>query len=309
MPAYDLIGDTHGFAAPLRRLLERMGYARDGEGYRHPQRRVIFLGDFVDRGPDQREVLSIARSMVEAGNALAVMGNHELNALGWATENAEKPGEYLRPHSEKNRKQHDAFLNAYADDRSAYRDVLDWFRSLPLFLERDGLRVVHACWDAERIAWIRPMLNADATMPEALLLAALTPGTEAFEAVEILLKGKEVRLPEGHSFPDKEGTLRHRIRVKWWQESRTYREAYLGHPIGESHIPEDPIDVDYAFEYGLTEPPVFVGHYWLNGLPGPLTSNIACLDYSVAKDGELVAYRWDGEQKLSAEKFVAVANR
>ncbi len=46
--------------------------------------------------------------------------------------------------------------------------------------------------------------------------------------------------------------------------------------------------------------PVFVGHYWLTGTPTPL---VACTDYSVAKGGKLVAYRWDGESELSADKF------
>jgi hypothetical protein len=52
--------------------------------------------------------------------------------------------------------------------------------------------------------------------------------------------------------------------------------------------------------YAATEPPVFVGHYWLPpGRPEPLASNVACVDYSVAKDGgKLVAYRWDGEDVL-----------
>ena len=39
----------------------------------------------------------------------------------------------------------------------------------------------------------------------------------------------------------------------------------------------------------------------------PLAPNIACLDYSVAKlGGKLVAYRWDGEQTLSRDKFIWV---
>jgi hypothetical protein len=39
----------------------------------------------------------------------------------------------------------------------------------------------------------------------------------------------------------------------------------------------------------------------------PLAPNVACVDFSAGKGGMLVAYRWDGEAKLSAEKFVAVS--
>lgn len=42
---------------------------------------MIFLGDFIDRGPKIRETLQIVRAMVDAGTALAVMGNHEYNAI------------------------------------------------------------------------------------------------------------------------------------------------------------------------------------------------------------------------------------
>ena len=51
-----------------------MGYRDESGVYRHPSRTVIFVGDFVDRGPHQRQVVELARSMVEDGAARAVMG-------------------------------------------------------------------------------------------------------------------------------------------------------------------------------------------------------------------------------------------
>jgi len=54
---YDLIGDIHGRAVELEALLSKLGYALSGRVYRHPDRKVIFLGDFVDRGPYQGRVL------------------------------------------------------------------------------------------------------------------------------------------------------------------------------------------------------------------------------------------------------------
>ena len=73
-------------------------------------------------------------------------------------------------------------------------------------------------------------------------------------------------------------------------------------------IPEDPIDVDHLVEYSSEELPIFIGHYWMDTDPALLAPNVACLDYSVAASsgGKLVAYRWDGEQRLSQEKFVHV---
>ena len=107
---YDLVGDVHGHADPLHRLLDRLDYTEVEGVFRYPERKMIFVGDFIDRGPHQREALRIARSMCEAGEAMAVMGNHEFNAIGWAAQN--KDGQFLRGHSKKNANQHDKFLRA-----------------------------------------------------------------------------------------------------------------------------------------------------------------------------------------------------
>jgi protein phosphatase len=76
---FDIVGDVHGCADELEELLAALGYLRDEGGtYRHPAgRRVIFLGDLVDRGPRVPDVLRIAMAMVDAGTALALPGNHD----------------------------------------------------------------------------------------------------------------------------------------------------------------------------------------------------------------------------------------
>jgi Calcineurin-like phosphoesterase len=82
---YDIIGDIHGHADALRRLLTELGYVESRGIFRHASRKIIFVGDFVDRGPEQIDVLRIARNMCEAGTASAILENHEFNAIGWTT--------------------------------------------------------------------------------------------------------------------------------------------------------------------------------------------------------------------------------
>jgi len=77
---YDLIGDIHGHSVPLIELLTKLDYELVDGVYRNPNRQVIFLGDFIDRGPNQRDVINIVRPMIDGGSALSVMGNHEFNA-------------------------------------------------------------------------------------------------------------------------------------------------------------------------------------------------------------------------------------
>ena len=52
-----------------------------------------------------------------------------------------------------------------------------------------------------------------------------------------------------------------------------------------------------------TVKPVFVGHYWMKGQPALQAAQVACVDYSAAKEGPLVAYRWQGEPVLQAAHF------
>ena len=287
---HDIIGDIHGHADALQRLLKTLGYS---------DRQAIFLGDFIDRGPNIQETLEIVRPMIDSGAALAVMGNHELNALAFHTPDPDSPGSHLRPHNEKNSRQHaETMRQVPAGELNSY---LNWFRSLPLWLDLDGLRVVHACWDETRMAKI------SGPVTDEFLYSACLPGGSLFEPVEAILKGKEARLPTGTTFRDKDGHERLATRVKWYEppDGHTYRTyAMVGEPIASDlALPEEIIQA--AVPYPEDAKPVFVGHYWLNGSrPALLRRNIACVDWSVAKGGFLCAYRWDGEQELEAAKFV-----
>ena len=81
---FDIIGDVHGCHEELVRLLSDLGYDTSADPIVHPGgRRAVFLGDLVDRGPGVAEVLDVAMSMVAAGSALCILGNHE-NKLGRA---------------------------------------------------------------------------------------------------------------------------------------------------------------------------------------------------------------------------------
>lgn len=312
---YDLIGDIHGHAAELRQLLDLLGYREEAGCYRHPGRQVLFLGDFIDRGPEIREVLQIVRSMVDAGSARAVMGNHEFNAICYATPDPAVQGEFLRRHNAHNVHQHRATVHQFAGD-PGWADWLDWFRGLPLFLDLGPLRCVHACWHPHSLGVIERAYTREGGLTPWFLQQATGNGTPLFHAVETVLKGIEVRLPDGWSYLDKDGHPRRRVRLQWFHSSdqQTWRSYTLS--VNPQDMPDTPFpagDFPGLEPYADDAPPVFFGHYWLS--PGAVVApslrspNAACLDYSVARGGQLVAYRWDGETYLSAEKFRAVPAR
>ena len=314
---YDIIGDIHGHAEALKALLEDLGYGLKGSVWGHPDRQAIFLGDFIDRGPRQVEAVDIVRRMVDAGNAQAVMGNHELNAIAWFTEDPDNEGEYLRPHrspkyGEKNYNQHRAFLDE-VNGTPQHKEIIDWFMSLPLWLDLDGIRVVHACWHPASMDYLEPRLAKGNRLNKELLIEATRePADDAekdnaspsvFKAVEALTKGIEIPLPNGHSFRDKDGHERYRVRTRWWDSAATtFQKAAMLPDEVRSALPSDEIPSHGRPELN-NDKPMFFGHYWLTGTPLLLSDSAACLDYSIANGGRLVAYRWDGESQLQARKL------
>ena len=197
--AYDIIGDIHGQADKLHALLRHMGYQDRGGAYRHPSRTAIFVGDFIDKGPQQLESVMTARRMVDAGTAQAVMGNHEFNAIAWHTADPDLHGEYLRQHGggwgDGNRTQHEAFLDEVEGKSSLHAWIIDWFMTLPLWLDLPDVRVVHACWHDVYMNQLKSHLTPANQLTADLVVSASRAGRMEYVAVEGLTKGLEVRLP------------------------------------------------------------------------------------------------------------------
>ena len=203
--------------------------------------------------------------------------------------------------------QHLAFLNEYEQQPIEKQKVLDFFFDLPLWLDLEGLRVVHACWDDQKISELSKLTN-NARIDKDLLAKASVKGSCEYEAIEVLLKGFEVRLREGVSFKDKDNNPRDAVRTQWWKNKAVSLGDIalpLGLDIGVAALQPIPDNMPI---YASDAKPCFIGHYWLSGDPAPLSHNVACLDYSIAKQGYLVAYQWDGEQILSKNKFTSVNN-
>ena len=304
---HDVIGDIHGHADKLVALLGKLGYRQRNGAWRHPDpnRSAIFVGDFIDRGPGQLATIGIVRAMLDAGTAQAVMGNHEFNAVAWHTPDRLEAGKHLRKRSDKNLHQHQAFLTETEHDPGLHQELVDWFLSLPVWLDLPGLRIVHACWDPAQMARLAPKLLPGNKLNVALVDAASRPGTLEHDAIETLLKGPEIDLPSGYGFKDPGGHTRTRVRLRWWDATaKTYRQAGIAN--GGSSLGFPDVTLPDGCQLGYAEDkPVLFGHYWESGIPKPHGDKVACVDYSACKGGPLVAYHWQGESELSASHFIA----
>jgi hypothetical protein len=321
MIGYDIIGDVHGCADLLEGLLDELGYQEQDGAYRHlasgENRQAVFVGDLVDRGSQQIKTLEIVRSMVDVGSALIVMGNHEFNAISFATPNPEVPGEFMRRHTAKNRKQHKGFTDQIPTNTNLYRQWIDWFKTIPLWLDLGGIRVVHACWNTEAIAEVSRWVPPGTPMSTDFVVRANQKGSPEHEAVEVLLKGPELNLAEygQPSFKDKDSHVRHHARIRWWNAAgETLRDlaeippdslTEEGDPYPE--LPQVKCPKETIFDYRERKP-VFYGHYWRTGEPlegQDWTDNSVCVDFSAVKGGPLAAYRWNEGEKISFRHFAA----
>ncbi|SDX71128.1 hypothetical protein [Roseicitreum antarcticum] len=179
-------------------------------------------------------------------------------------------------------------------------------RSLPLFLEEDGFRAVHACWIDASLDRLKALTGNGVLTEEQLIRAAdRNEADEIFILAEQITKGPEQRLPEGWSFTDKDGTERDQVRLQWWNAAaRTWRDIAISVPSVEDLPDEDLPETLSAQTYPATARPVFFGHYWLSGDPVLQAQNALCLDYSAGKEGPLVTYElYPGEVSLSPERI------
>ncbi len=144
----DIIGDIHGEYSALIALLKCLGYDSQGAHPRH--RKLVFVGDLCDRGPDSPAVIRLVHHLVQQGNAQSILGNHELNLL--VDDAKDGSGWFFDERFERDLKNYAPFRRTRATERQSVKDFLC---DLPIALEREDIRVVHAAWTAPAIAAIR----------------------------------------------------------------------------------------------------------------------------------------------------------
>ena len=301
----DIIGDVHGEIEVLERLLSHLGYDVDGQNAEG--RRLVFLGDLIDRGPDSPAVLEKVMHLVTQDRAQCLMGNHELNILlerpmhgnGWLIQpnEMERPGEFHSRPADPER------MGAY----------LEFFASLPLALENESLRLAHACWHTDSVARLRIAQHRglsvtelyehyEAEVREKLRDPELAPRLEkemGFYSVSIFDPEWPAKLLPACARADVIRQMNNPIRILTTSEVTIASEPFFA--MGRWHMTERTRWWDAYDE----EIPVVIGHFWrrfsnaaervsgvfgkdvFEGVPPHAwlgkRNNVYCVDYSVGQ--------------------------
>ena len=309
---YDFIGDIHGHAQLLERILLKLGYQSEGNSYvaSDGERKVVFLGDYIDRGPQNRRVIEIVRSMTETGQAIALMGNHEFNAICYHTRSS-SGNDYLRPHIYKNKTQHESFLLEYQTDSAELEETISWFRSLPIWWEDPDVRAIHACWYEPAREFL---FDHGLTDPQGQIITDdwevfveehdSDDQMNPFRALEILIKGPELFLGK-EAYTDNQGYKRKHGRLKWWNpEPKNFGELVaLGKDGSEGPFSEIQFNEQQQYLYA-SDKQIFFGHYAQFEMV--LQPKLCCLDLRAGHGGPLFAYSWSGEKSLTTANLVSV---
>lgn len=303
---YDIIGDIHGHASLLKKMLTTLGYEKKETGYSHPERKAIFVGDFVNRGPEIRKTIRIIRKMVENGNALATIGNHEINAIIYYLK--DKSGFPLIKSPQKNFLSLYKTISQFSGKSEEWRSHRKWIRELPLYLDLEGIRVVHACWSDQAVEIIKKADLEGISRKSMFRNVYSKPKSELSQSITTLTKGIDFKLPPDMKVVNNKGVSPRSFRMRWWEysEDKTFEEISFeskftlpSYDIPRQLVPEH---VPYPSE----APVVFFGHYCRFNGPLIIKPNICCVDSCVTGSGILTAYRWKGEKVLSEENLVMV---
>jgi hypothetical protein len=267
---------VHGELHALLRLVEHLGYDTDGA---HPEgRKLVFLGDLVDRGPDSLEVVRRVRSWMRAGNAQCVVGNHELNlVLG-----KRRPGNEWFYGEQQHLRDSTVRIEQCVVGDDERVELLLFIQQLPLALEREDLRVVHACWDATAIATLREerrgiadlFFSKETDITKAVMVDGDAPGSLVADLarqndnpVTALTSGLERETAEPFRAG---GQMRKSERVSWWTNYQDPQTVVFGHywrALDSHHRP-------------VKRGPDLFGEVDWKAPLGP-RANAWCVDYSV----------------------------
>ncbi len=304
---YDIIGDVHGYASLLKKLLIQLGYRKSESGYTHPTRKAVFVGDFINRGPEIRKTIRIIRKMVENGNALATIGNHEIYAIIYSLK--EKDGSPLVKSPRKNFLSLYKTLNQFSSYPEDWKSHLKWMRELPVYLDLGPVRVVHACWSDKAINILDKAKESGLSNKRIYRKVYKKPKSDISLSVITLTKGIDFDIPPDLKVINNKGIAPRTFRMRWWENPRgkTFEAVSFE---SKFQLPQYDIPAQIAPQveaYPEKAPIVFFGHYCRPLGPYIIKPNLCCVDSCVAGTKTLTAYQWQGENELDFNNLIQVS--
>jgi hypothetical protein len=289
----DFVGDIHGGYDILTRLLDKLGWQKQGKSYTHPDnRQLCFLGDIINIGNQNLKVIQLIRTLCDEGKAACICGNHEFALYRYWIKN---PDFFTEKKLSSDMEIYLPFLKE-TGSRIRFTEIMLWFSQLPVVVINPLFVAVHAYWEESYEHLLKPVGDEDisAGIAEVILSEKENP---LRLPVFNLIFGKRISLPHPLN-----PFITRQYRYAWWdtKPGDTYRDIVISRD--KSDAPKVPVTKEY-FTQDTTRP-VFFGHYWLKNKPRLTHPIYCCLDFGGAKGGYLTAYRFDENTELSDKYLI-----
>lgn len=205
---YFVIGDIHGCLEKLKTLLTHWNPKTE---------QLVFIGDYIDRGPNSKGVLDIVQTLVIEHGAWALMGNHEELLLNFLEEPYREAGVYLSNGGADTFKSYGmdvlskeppATAKQFIDDNPI---TYDFINHLPSYKETPRFIFAHAGIDpfvtdwrtsGSSFRWIRDMFHHNKTQTDKTIVFGHTPTTylNADESATVWTKDNKICIDTGCFF-------------------------------------------------------------------------------------------------------------
>ncbi|QZE14600.1 metallophosphoesterase [Halosquirtibacter laminarini] len=300
---FDIIGDVHGHATHLKGLLIKLGYSENDSVWFHPNRKAIFCGDFIDRGPEIVETFEIVMNMCKAETAYAIIGNHEFALMVW---HSFKGQDLLKPDFvEKSGRMCKSTRLAFKEEQKHLKEYMKWLRTVPMYLELDGFRIVHAAWSDEAISkW--NFFHQEEKLKKSKIRSLVLDHQDTMKALSFLLNGPKMVLPSDMKIYCNHGLNRKEFRIKWWIKElpNSFKELCFE---GKFSLPDYTIPKELLPEietYNPSAPLVFCGHYCRAEGAQILSNNVVCVDSCISYSSILTAYQQGEGQDVGQDHLI-----
>jgi hypothetical protein len=161
------------------------------------------------------------------------------------------------------------------------------------------------CWDDGAVnALADAGWTPGKSLDDTVLLATHQDGSDLERARKLVTSGMVLALPAGRYIEDKEGHRHHEVRLANWRDWASALHEVALVPAGQEEQIRGLALPESFNRTPIAGAPIFIGHHWFKGQPRIESGKLACLDWSAAAGGPLVAYRWDEEDVLSNGNLV-----
>ena len=134
--------DIHGHYDELVELLNKIGFMEGTDIIERDKldgKKLVFVGDYIDRGPKPLEVLLLVQTLVEHKIAKAVLGNHD----SWYYRKL-KGGDIMMTEDRKDTLSRIKSSELYWIFPEIEAELLEFLDKLPMWVEVDGVKFSHA---------------------------------------------------------------------------------------------------------------------------------------------------------------------